>query len=33
MSPSGSAAEYVYLETCHAVEWDAVEAHLFDVDC
>jgi hypothetical protein len=32
MSPSGSSAECVYLETCPAVEWDAVEARLFDVD-
>jgi hypothetical protein len=33
MSPSGSSAECVYLETCPAVEWDAVEARLSDVHC
>jgi len=33
MSPSGSSAECVYLETCPAVEWDAIEARLFDVHC
>jgi hypothetical protein len=29
----GSSAECVYLETCAAVEWDALEVRLSDVDC